>query len=42
MSIKNLKLKVPKKKIVAKFIRPFRITDVIGKQAYYLALLTTY
>ena len=42
LSTKNLKLKVPKKKIAAKFIGPFQVLDAVGKQAYYLALLTLY
>ena len=35
-------MKVPKKKMAAKFIGPFRITDAVGKQAYRLALPTSY
>ena len=42
LSTKNLRLKVPKKKMAAKFIGPFRITDAVGKQAYRLALPTSY
>ena len=37
-----MKLKVLKKKIAAKFIGPFRITDAVRKQAYRLALPTSY
>lgn len=39
---KNLKLKQPKKKLSPKFIGPFRITDIIGKQAYRLLLPATF
>ena len=42
LSTKNLRLDVPKKKMAARFVGPFRITDAIGKQAYRLALLTLY
>jgi hypothetical protein len=40
LSSKNLKLDIPKKKLGPKFVGPFRITDVVGKQAYRLALPT--
>lgn len=42
LSTKNLKLSVPKKKMGAKFVGPFRIRDVVGAQAYRLALPTYY
>ena len=35
-------MKVLKKKIAAKYIGPFRITDAVGKQAYRLALPSSY
>ena len=33
---------MPKKKMAAKYIGPFRITDAVGKQAYRLALPSSY
>ena len=39
---KNLRLDILKKKIAARFVGPFRITDAVGKQAYRLVLLTLY
>jgi len=42
LSIKNLRLLVAKKKLSARFIRPFCMRDAISKQAYRLALPTTY
>ena len=42
MSTKNLRLDVLKKKMAARFVGPFRITDAVGKQAYRLALPTSY
>lgn len=40
LSTKNLKLKVPRKKLAPRFIGPFRILDAIGSQAYRLSLPT--
>ena len=38
LASKNIKLDVPKKKLGPKFLGPFRIIDVVGTQAYRLAL----
>ena len=42
LSAKNLKQKRPSKKLSHKFLGPFRILEAVGKQAYRLALPTTY
>ena len=42
LSTKNLRLPVPKKKLAARFIGPFRVRDAVGKQVYRLSLPTTY
>ena len=42
LSTKNLRLKVPKKKLAARYVGPFRIRDVIGTQAYRIALPKEY
>ncbi|KAL9528685.1 hypothetical protein SMMN14_07423, partial [Sphaerulina musiva] len=39
LSTKNLRLKVPTKKFVDKFVGLFKVINIIGKQAYRLALL---
>ncbi|KAL9528912.1 hypothetical protein SMMN14_07977, partial [Sphaerulina musiva] len=39
LSTKNLRLKVPTKKFVDKFVGLFKVIDIVGKQAYRLALL---
>ncbi|EMF11523.1 uncharacterized protein SEPMUDRAFT_48104, partial [Sphaerulina musiva SO2202] len=39
LSTKNLRLKVPTKKFVNKFVGLFKVIDIVGKQAYCLALL---
>ena len=33
---------MPKKKIAARYVGPFRVRDAIGKQAYRLTLPTSY
>lgn len=38
LSTKNLRLPVPKKKMAARYVRPFRVLDAVGSQAYRLAL----
>lgn len=42
LSTRNLRLPVPKKKMAARFVGPFRILDAIGTQAYRLALPSQY
>ena len=42
LSTKNLRLPVPKKKLGARYLGPFRVRDAVGKQAYRLALPTSY
>ncbi|GFG20831.1 RNA-directed DNA polymerase (Reverse transcriptase) [Aspergillus udagawae] len=42
LSTKNLKLKVPSKKLAPTFIGPFRVLGAVGSQAYRLALPTKY
>jgi hypothetical protein len=42
LSTKNLRLKVPSKKLAPRFIGPFRIIDRVGQQAYRLALPEEY
>ncbi len=42
LSTKNLRQKRPHKKLSHKYAGPFRIADIIGKQAYRLHLPTTY
>jgi hypothetical protein len=42
LSTKNLKLKVPNKKLGPKYIGPFRILETIGTQAYRLSLPSQY
>ena len=42
LSTKNLKLPVLKKKMGPRFLGLFCILDVIGAQAYWLALLTSF
>lgn len=42
LSTKNLRLAVPKKKMGARFVGPFRIRDAVGSQAYRLSLPTSY
>ena len=39
---KNLKLKRLSKKLIARFIGPFSIAELVGKQAYRLYLPTSY
>ncbi|EMF16639.1 uncharacterized protein SEPMUDRAFT_32880, partial [Sphaerulina musiva SO2202] len=39
LSTKNLRLKVPTKKFVDKFVGLFKVINIVGKQAYRLALL---
>ncbi|KAL9529434.1 hypothetical protein SMMN14_06863, partial [Sphaerulina musiva] len=39
LSTKNLRLKVPTKKFADKFVGLFKVIDIVGKQAYRLALL---
>jgi hypothetical protein len=42
LSTRNLKLPGVKKKLSARFLGLFQIRDVVGTQAYRLALLTSY
>jgi transposase InsO family protein len=42
LSTKNLRLKVPAKKLAPRFIGPFRILNPIGQQAYRIALPEKY
>jgi hypothetical protein len=42
LSIKNLRLPGVKKKLSARFIRPFQVRNVVSSQAYRLALLALY
>lgn len=42
LATKNLKQKRPSKKLSHKFVRPFRITDKVGAQAYRLLLSSFY
>lgn len=42
MSTKNLKLKLPSKKIAPRFIGPFRVLEPIGTQAYRLQFPSTF
>lgn len=42
LSTKNLRLAVPKKKMGPKYAGPFRVLDVVGTQAYRLALPSSY
>jgi len=42
LATKNLRLPVPKKKMAARYVGPFQVRDAIGKQAYRLALPTSY
>lgn len=38
LSTKNLKLRVPSRKLGPRFVRPFLVLDVVGSQAYRLIL----
>ena len=42
LATKNLRLKQPSKKMTCRFIGPFRIAELVGKQAYRLHLPSTY
>ena len=42
LSTRNLQQKRPNRKLSHKFIGPFRVQDLVGKQAYRLSLPTTY
>jgi transposase InsO family protein len=42
LSTKNLKLKVPNRKLAPKFIGPFRVLGTVGSQAYRLSLPNQY
>ena len=42
LSVKNLRLKLPTKKLSMKFVSPFLIEEKIGLQAYYLQLAKSY
>ena len=42
LSTKNLRQKRPSRKLSHKFIGPFRIQDLVGKQAYRLTLPSSY
>jgi hypothetical protein len=42
LSTKNLKLKLPSRKLAPKFIGPFRVLQKVGTQAYRLALPQQY
>ena len=40
IQIKDLRLKISKRKLAPRFIRPYRIKDVVRPEAYYLWLST--
>ena len=42
LSAQNLSLKLPSRKLAPTFIRPFKVLDCIGTQAYRLALPEEY
>jgi len=42
LSAKNLRQKRPSKKLSHRYIEPFRVQDIVGKQAYRLTLPDTY
>ena len=42
LSSKNIRLAQPSKKLDNHFLRPFKILEVVGNQAYCLELLQTY
>lgn len=42
LSTRNLRLKVPNKKLAPKFIGPFRVLAAVGSQAYRISLPTQY
>jgi hypothetical protein len=42
LSTKNLKLPGARKKLSARFVGPFQVRDLVGSQAYRLALPTLY
>ena len=42
LSTKNLRLKIPSRKLAPRFIGPFRIIDKVGQQAYRLTLPQEY
>jgi hypothetical protein len=42
LSTKNIRFKMSHRKLLPKFIGPFRVLEVVGKQAYCLALPQQY
>lgn len=42
LSTKNLKLKIPSRKLAPRFIGPFRVLDRVGQQAYRIGLPAKY
>ncbi|KYG40295.1 hypothetical protein M433DRAFT_8977 [Acidomyces richmondensis BFW] len=42
LSVKNLKLRQPSKKLLEKYIGPFVVVEAVGAQAYRIRLLPKY